>query len=89
MRLLGNRVLVLPEPQQMKTSGGILLADRYADNQMYYRVTAVGSKVTEPLLKVGARIITHSFQSRVSDVDDGTRVIEADQIMAVVGEGLE
>lgn len=90
MKLLGNRILVKPEPQQKQTSGGIMLAEAYNDNQMYYRVVAVGTKVTEPLLKPGARIITHAYQSRVSDLD-GTdhRVIEADQVMAVVGEGLE
>lgn len=90
MKLLGNRLLVKPEPQQMQTQGGIMLAERYNDNQMYYRVVEVGSKVKEPLLKPGARIITHSFQSRVSDLDGSDhRVIEADQVMAVVAEGLE
>lgn len=40
--MLGNRVLLVPLKQSNVTSGGILLAETYQDDEKRYRVVAVG-----------------------------------------------
>lgn len=42
MTVLGNNVLLEPLPQQTKSAGGLLLASKYQDDQMRYRVLLVG-----------------------------------------------
>ena len=92
MRLTGNRILVEPLPQEAKSLGGIYFAERYADNQMLYRVLDVGPGrrrkfgIEAPEVAVGDRVIAHSFQSNVHVFEDGRKIIDADGVMLVLGK---
>jgi len=92
MKILGNRILIKPLPQDTKSRGGIHLVDNYNDNQMLFEVLDVGpgrrvkGSLLPPEVSVGDRIIAHSFQSNVHVFDDGRKIIDADGVMLVLGK---
>lgn len=90
VKLLGNRVLVAPLPQATKSAGGIHLAQRYQDDQMQFRVLAVGpgkankkGVLVPPEVKPGDQIVAGLYHTHTI-LEDGRRVIDASEILAVV-----
>lgn len=91
MKLLGNRVLVQPLPQATQSSGGIQYSPSYRDDQTRYRVLAVGpgrrlknGTVIPPEVSHGDLVIAPLYHDHAI-LKDGCRVIDAGQIIAVVG----
>lgn len=92
MQIRGNHVLLAPLPQK-KESNGVLLAQKYQDDQMRWRVLAVGwgriqRKKGKPdrhipiELQAGDFVITPLIHGFKHKFPDGRIIIEADEIIA-------
>jgi chaperonin GroES len=89
MRLLGNRLLVEPV-RRTQTESGIHIPEQYNDDRMQWKVLAVGTGRTTktgalvPIeIPVGAHILTPMYHGDHYAFDDGRKIIDADEVMAV------
>lgn len=88
MKLLGNRVHLEPLPPQALSPGGILLVQSYQDDQMRYRVLAVGpgrklkdGSILPPEVQPGDHVLAPLYFDHVL-MPDGTRVCDLTQLIA-------
>ncbi len=66
IRLLGDRVLVLPDPNEKKTGSGIIIPDVAQEKPRFGKVISVGKGTkTSPIdVKVGDRILYEKYAGR-------------------------
>lgn len=89
MRITGNRALVKPLPSLEKSPAGLLLPP--VVDQMQFTVLSVGpgrklknSTILPPEIKPGDRILIHSFAHDQFNFDDGSKIIDAGAVLAVI-----
>jgi co-chaperonin GroES (HSP10) len=81
LRLLGNRLVVAPVPQDTQT-GSIHLAPKYSDDRKRWSVIQVGPKVQN--IVPGDKVLTHGNEEPLFDwPGDNVRVIDASHVLAV------
>lgn len=88
MKMLGNKVHLRPLPKAERSAGGILLPTAYNDDQMQYEVLAAGpgrklknGRLIPCPVCAGQRVLAPLYFDHVI-LDDGTRVADADQLIA-------
>lgn len=87
-----DRILVLPEEQETKTAGGILIPDNAKEKPMKGKVVAIGTgKVTEdgsivPLvIKEGDTVVYSKFSGTEVKVENEPHIIlTEDDVIAIV-----
>lgn len=93
VKILGNRVLLKPLPQAQGSPGGILYPQQYRDDVKTFEVIAVGpgewrlNKKKKPIfhpmeVKPGDKCLAELYGDHLI-MEDGTRIVRADYIMAV------
>lgn len=96
MKIQGNHVLIEPLPKRLKSDGGISLVERYRDDEMQWRVLAVGAgrivrkkgkpDVLIPIeVEVGDCVLTPMIHGNKFSFENGSGwlVIEYDELIAV------
>lgn len=88
MKLLGNRVRLMPLAQKTQSDGGIAYAERYRDDQMQFTVLNVGpgrklknGSVLPPEVKPGDHVLAALYHEHTI-LKDGTRIVDAKEILA-------
>ena len=93
LTLVGNNVMLQPLPKRLRTVDGIHLPAKYQDDNTQYRVIAVGPgrvvrkkgkpDVVIPIeLEPGDHVLTPQIHGNKYCADNGTIIIEADEIIA-------
>ena len=89
---LGDRVVVLPQEEEQKTSGGIVIPDTAKEKPMQAEVIAVGKgKVTEdgkvlPMeVKVGDKVLIGKYAGTEVKIEgEENLIMREDEILAVI-----
>jgi len=92
LKLLGNRIHIKPLSQAMVSPGGLHMVERYVNNkQVLYSVLAVGpgrklkNETRVPVeVKPDDRVIAHSFSGTQHTFEDGSKIIDANEVMMIV-----
>lgn len=95
IKVLGNRVLILPDPIPEKTSGGIFRPDTTVEHEKYHvvmgTIKAIGDYAwqgffdSKPWAKVGDRVVYAKYGGMI--VEDNKiqyRLLNDEDIMAIV-----
>ncbi len=90
MKLLGDRILIAPLPDQEKTAGGIILPQaQVGDVRYYWRVEQVGpgkrdksGELKAPEFTVGDLVVTPLHFSHTTLEDgSGRKIVDCEQII--------
>ena len=84
---LSDRVLVLPNPAEEKTAGGLIIPDTAKEKPLAGKVVAVGPGTSEVKMevKVGDRVLFGKYSGQAVKVDgQELLVMREEDIMAVV-----
>ena len=87
LRPLGDRVLVLPEKDTEKTSGGIILPDSAKEAKAEGKVLACGKGINDvPMqVKVGDKVIFGKYAGDEFIIDGVThKILSENDILAVI-----
>lgn len=83
MKLLGNRILVEPLVKKETSHGGVVMPQQYNDDQMQYRVVAVGpGKNGVPLeVQPGDCVLCNVWVKGDYVLPDGKRIMDVDNVL--------
>ena len=85
---LADRVLILPQPAEEKTIGGIIIPDTAKEKPLQGKVVAVGNgtKDEEMILKVGDTVLYGKYAGTEIELE-GTKylIMRQSDILAVLG----
>ena len=80
---LADRVLILPQPAEEKTVGGIIIPDSLKEKQYQGDVVAIGSKVEE--ISVGDKVLYNKHMGTECE-SEGVKhlIMRQEDILAIV-----
>ena len=85
---LSDRVLVLPNPAEEKTAGGLFIPDTAKEKPLQGEVVAVGNgtKDEEMVIKVGDNVLYGKYAGTELDLD-GVKylIMRQSDVLAVIG----
>lgn len=82
LRLLGNKVRLMPVRNPGRTAGGLHLIDGYTDWDIkYFHVIQTGPKVKE--INPGDRVVAPLYM-QAHLLEDGSKITDAGQVQLVV-----
>lgn len=85
---LADRVLILPEPAEEKTIGGIIIPDTAKEKPLKGKVVAIGhgTKDEEMVLKVGDTVLYGKYAGTELEVEaDKYLIMRQSDVLAIVG----
>ena len=88
VKLLADRVLILPAPAEEKTIGGIIIPDTAKEKPLQGKVVAVGNgtKDEEMVVKVGDEVLYGKYSGTELEFE-GTKylIMRQSDVLAILG----
>ncbi len=85
---LSDRVLILPNPAEEKTAGGLIIPDTAKEKPLAGKVVAVGPGTSEVSMevKVGDQVLYGKYAGQELQIDgESYLIMKQNDILAVIG----